>query len=187
MGKALVINYKRISTASQNNDRQLVNIECDREFEEICSGKDTNRPELQKLLLTLRNGDTVNVHELSRLARNTKDLLELVEQILGKGATIKFHKENLTFSGEHVDDAFQKLMLTMLGAISTFERDLLLERQREGIAIAKQKGKYKGRQSQFSDNDIEDIKRQFGKTRNKAKLARNLGISRGYLYQLAAT
>jgi DNA invertase Pin-like site-specific DNA recombinase len=186
MGKSLVINYKRISTASQNNERQLYDIECDRVFEDVCSGKDVNRPELEKMLFTLRAGDLINVHELSRLAPNTKDLLELVEQILSKGATVKFYKENLTFSGERVDDAFQKLMLTMLGAISTFERDLLLERQREGIAIAKQKGKYKGRQSQFSDTEIEAIKQQFNEATNKAKLARKLGISRGYLYQMMA-
>jgi len=187
MGQSLTINYKRISTASQNNERQLNGIDCDRVFEDVCSGKDVNRPELEKMLFTLRAGDVVNVHELSRLARNTKDLLELVEQILNKGATVKFHKENLTFSGERVDDAFQKLMLTMLGAISTFERDLLLERQREGIAIAKQKGKYKGRQSQFSDDELQAIKQQFNESTNKAELARKLGISRGYLYQISTT
>jgi DNA invertase Pin-like site-specific DNA recombinase len=185
MGKSLVINYKRISTVSQNNERQLYDIECDRVFEDVCSGKDVNRPELEKMLFTIRAGDTVNVHELSRLARNTKDLLDIVEQILSKGATVTFHKENLTFSGERVDDAFQKLMLTMLGAISTFERDLLLERQREGIAIAKQKGKYKGRKSQFSDAEVEVIKQQFDETTNKAELARKLGISRSYLYSVS--
>jgi len=186
MGKSLVINYKRISTATQNNERQLYDIECDRVFEDICSGKDKHRPELEKMLLTIRSGDIINVHELSRLARNTKDLLELVEQILSKGATVRFYKENLTFSGMRVDDAFQKLMLTMLGAISTFERDLLLERQREGIAIAKQKGKYKGRQSKFTGAEIQAIKLRFDKATNKADLARKLGISRGYLYQLSA-
>jgi len=187
MGQALTINYKRISTASQSNERQLNGIDCDRVFEDVCSGKDVNRPELEKMLFTVRAGDIVNVHELSRLARNTKDLLELVEQILNKGATVKFHKENLTFSGERVDDAFQKLMLTMLGAISTFERDLILERQREGIAIAKQKGKYKGRQSRFSDDELKAIKLEFEQSTNKAELARKLGISRGYLYQINLT
>lgn len=187
MSSSLIINYKRISTASQNNERQLLGIECDRVFEDVCSGKDKNRPELDKMLFTIRAGDIINVHELSRLARNTKDLLELVEQVLNKGATIKFHKENLTFSGRLVEDAFQKLMLTMLGAISTFERDLLLERQREGIAIARQKGRYKGRRSRFSTEELEKIKQQFGKTRNKAKLAKQLGISRGYLYQISRT
>lgn len=186
MAKSLVINYTRISTASQNNERQLFGIECDRLFEDICSGKDVNRPELEKMLFTLRTGDIVNVHELSRLARNTRDLLDIVEEILSKGATITFHKENLTFSGARIDDAFQKLMLTMLGAISTFERELLLERQREGIAIAKQKGKYKGRVSKFNDAEIKVIKQKFDEATNKADLARKLGISRGYLYQLSS-
>jgi len=103
-----------------------------------------------------------------------------------KGASIRFHKENLTFDGSRGDDPFQKLMLTMLGAISTFERDLLLERQREGIAIAKSKGKYKGRPSKFSKEDIASIKKRFVETKNKSELAKELGISRGYLYQMVS-
>ena len=129
-------NYIRVSTISQNTDRQLVGIECDREYLEKVSGKDTQRPELQAMLSKLRKGDMINVHELSRLARNTKDLLNIVEQILGLGASIKFHKENLSFIAGESQDPTQQLMLTMLGAISEFERGLLLERQREGIAIA---------------------------------------------------
>ena len=94
------------------------------------------------------------------------------------------HKENLLFDGAKKDDPFQKLMLTILGAISTFERDLMLERQREGIAIAKEKGKYKGRRSNFTDDDITKIKTEFKQTTNKAKLAKKYNISRGYLYEL---
>jgi len=118
------------------------------------------------------------------LARNTQDLLKIVDQIISAGASVKFHKENLLFDGSKKDDAFQKLMLTMLGAISTFERDLMLERQREGIELAKQKGKYKGRKSNFSDDNIRRIKAEFESAANKAGLARKYGISRGYLYQI---
>jgi len=88
------------------------------------------------------------------------------------------------FDGSKKDDPFQKLMLSMLGAISTFERDLMLSRQREGIALAKQKGRYKGRQSNFTDDQVLEIKSEFDRTKNKAELARKLGISRGYLYEL---
>jgi len=179
----MIFNYVRVSTASQNTARQLLNVECDRVFEDICSGKNTDRPELEKMMIAVRAGDLVNVHEMSRLARNTRDLLNLVDQILDTGASIRFHKENLFFSGE-VDDAFQKLMLTMLGAISSFERDLLLERQKEGIAIAKQNGKYKGRKSKFSNTQIKDIHQQFESSSNKKALAVELGISRSKLYDI---
>lgn len=182
----MIFNYIRVSTVDQNTDRQLVGIECDRVYEEKVSGKDKNRPELQAMLLNLREGDLVNVHELSRLARNTKDLLEIVQQILSVSASINFHKENLFFQASEKSDPFQNLMLTMLGAIAQFERDLMLERQREGIAIAKAKGRYKGRQTRFSDNEIKQMKSEFDTAKNKAAVARQWGISRQYLYKLAA-
>ncbi len=180
-------NYIRVSTAEQNTARQLAGVPCDRTYEEHVSGKDTNRPELKAMLLNMREGDIINVHELSRLARNTKDLLAIVEQVLAVGASIKFHKENLCFEAGKKADAFQQLMLTMLGAISTFERDLMLERQREGIAIAKAAGKYKGRQSRFTVEQQTEIRERFNDPQtNKAALAREFGITRSYLYQLAA-
>ncbi len=178
--------YKRVSTTDQNLDRQLLGLEFDREFVEKVSGKNTERQELQGLLGVLREGDEVHVHELSRLARNTKDLLEIVERVLACKARIKFHKENLDFVVGENRSPVQDLMLSMLGAIAQFERDLLLERQREGISLAKQRGVYKGRQSRFSKEDIQRIKSSFSASRNKAKLASEWGISRGYLYKLAS-
>lgn len=177
--------YKRVSTIVQNLTRQLKDVPCDREYVEKVSGKDLNRPQLQALLQNIRSGDIVHVHEMSRLGRNTKDLLEIVEHIVNAGGTIKFHKENLEFkSGE--SNPFQSLMLNLLSSISQFERDLLLERQREGIAIAKAKGKYKGRRSKFSDIDIATIQKEFKTSKNKADLARKWKISRQYLYSLAS-
>ena len=176
--------YKRVSTADQNTDRQLHGMEFDRQFIEKISGKDTNRPELQALLGVLRKGDYVHVHELSRLARNTKDLLDIVEQILDSGANIKFYKENLEFIAGKQQPPVQKLMLSMLGAIAQFERDLLLERQREGISLAKQRGVYKGRQSRFTKDDLKKIRADFASSTNKAKLAKKWKISRAYLYRL---
>jgi len=188
MVRDMIFNYIRVSTVNQNADRQLVGVLCDREFTEKVSAKDMERPQLQAMLSTLRKDDIVNVHELSRLARNTKDLLGIVEQILGLGASIKFHKENMTFNSGEAQDAFQQLMLTMLGAIAQFERNLLLERQREGIAIAKAKGKYRGKQSRFSEEDIQSMKEQFAKPEtNKSALARQYGITRQHMYRLVAS
>jgi len=182
----MIFNYIRVSTVGQNTERQLLDIECDREYIAKCSGKDKERPQLKAMLLNLRDGDHINVHELSRLARNTKDLLTIVEEILYKQSSIHFHKENLRFTPEKSADSFQKLMLTMLGAISTFERDLMLERQREGIALAKAKGKYKGKQCRFSKSELANIKERFASSKNKSALAKELGISRPHLYKLVA-
>ena len=177
--------YKRVSTVDQNLDRQLLNLICDREYIEKVSGKDMNRPQLQALLQNVREGDIVHVHEMSRLARNTRDLLDIVQQIVDAGGCINFHKENLEFKAGK-KNPFQSLMLNLLSSIAQFERDLLLERQREGIAIAKVKGKYKGRRSKFSKEDIATINKEFKESSNKAKLAKKWGISRQYLYALAS-
>jgi len=178
----LVLVRRFLSTASQNTDRQLVGVECEKTFIDKCSGKDTNRPQFNLMMDYVREGDQINVHELSRLARNTRDLLDIVSGLNNRGVSVRFVKENLNFTGD--TDPFQSLMLTMLGAISTFERDLLLERQREGIAIAKQKGKYQGRTSSFSEETIAEIRVRFAEVKNKAELAREFGISRSYLYKL---
>ena len=146
----MIFNYKRVSTTDQNTERQLLDVVCDRAYIEKISGKNTDRPELQAMLLNIRAGDMVNVHSMDRLARNTKDLLNLVEEITGKGANIVFHKENLTFAPDK-QDPYQKMMMTMLGAVAELERNLILERQREGIALAKMHGKYKGGQPKLED------------------------------------
>lgn len=113
----MIFNYKRVSTTDQNTERQLLDVPCDRAYIEKISGKNTNRPELQAMLLNIRTGDIINVHSMDRLARNTKDLLNLVEEITSKGAKIVFHKENLTFAPDR-QDPYQKMMMTMLGAVS---------------------------------------------------------------------
>lgn len=175
--------YKRVSTADQNLDRQLAGMEFDREYIEKVSGKSLDRPQLQALLQNLREGDHVQVHELSRLGRSVKDLLEIVQQVLDAGASITFHKEGLRFEGDKTDP-FQELMLNLLSSISQFERDLMLERQREGIAIAKAKGKYKGKQSKFSEAELKLIEEKFDTCASKSQLANEVGVSRQYLYKL---
>ena len=109
----MIFNYKRVSTTDQNTERQLLKVACDREYVEKISGKNTNRPELQAMLLNIRAGDVVNVHSMDRLARNTKDLLNLVEEITNKGAKIVFHKENLIFAPDK-QDPYQKMMAQLL-------------------------------------------------------------------------
>ncbi len=177
--------YRRVSTIEQKTDRQLPDLIADREFEDKLSGKDLNRPQLQAMLGMLREGDIINVHELSRLGRSLKDLLEIVEVVVDTGATIFFHKENLRFE-PNKNDPFQQLMLNLLSSVAQFERECLLQRQREGIAIAKAAGKYKGKQSRFTGAQIEQIKREFVEENNKTELAKKWGISRGYLYKVAS-
>ena len=181
----MIFNYIRVSTALQNTDRQLAGVACDREYMDKLSGKDTNRPQLQAMIDNLREGDIVNIHSMDRLARNVQDLLSLIDTIINKGAKIQFHKENLTFEANKKTDAFQKLMLTLLGAVSEFEREIILERQREGIAIAKQKGKYKGGQKKLAEEQIKEIKALVKDDKLPiTEIARQYKITRQTVYNL---
>ena len=178
----MIFNYIRVSTTDQNTERQLLDIPCDRAYIEKISGKNTDRPELLGILLNIRSGDILNIHEMSRLARNTRDLLNLVEEITAKGATIIFHKENLTFKGDGKQDPYQKMMMTMLGAVAELERNLILERQREGIALAKLHGKYKGGQPKLTAHQVEEIKTLVNNRTPITQIARQYNISRRTVY-----
>jgi DNA invertase Pin-like site-specific DNA recombinase len=179
----MIFLYRRVSTILQNTERQLVEVECDREFEDKLSGKDMNRPQLILMLSMLRPGDEVNVHSLDRIGRNTKDILSIVEEIKAKGCVIKFHKENLTFDGTK-NDLYSDLMLTILSGFASFERSVLLERQREGIAIAKQKGLYKGGKEKFSADDKAEIKRLVADGVAIAEVGRRMSCSRPTIYRV---
>lgn len=126
------IGYKRVSTKEQNTDRQLVGVSLDEVFEDKLSGKDINRPGLTACLSFLRKGDTLHVHSLDRLGRNTLDILELVKQLNDRGVAVRFHKEGITAD---ITSAMGKMMLTMLSAVATCERELMLERKREAQAV----------------------------------------------------
>lgn len=167
------IGYIRVSTVEQSTARQLEGVVLDREYTDKCSGKDTNRPQLTIMLQNLRSGDTVHVHDISRMARNIGDLLDLVKTITKQGVTIRFHKEGLTFTAND-NDPMQKLMLTMLGAVYEFEKDMMLERQREGIAIAKAAGKYKGRKPSVDRKKVLELLEAKMSIR---KVAAQLGIA----------
>lgn len=174
----MVIGYVRVSSIDQNNARQkeaLKKYNIERLYEEKASGKDMERPELKNMLDFVREGDIVVVSDFSRLARNTKDLLSIVEDFNNRAITLISDKENLDSS-----TPAGKLMITMLGAIYEFERDILLERQREGIAIAKAEGKYKGRKRvKVSDSRFKDL---YSRYQNglitKRQMAEALQISR---------
>ena len=176
------IAYVRVSSADQNEARQveaLKKYEIEKWFVEKVSGKDMNRPELQRLLEFAREGDTVYVKDFSRLARSTKDLLELVERFKEKNIHLVSLKENLDTS-----TATGKLMLTMIAAINEFERENILERQREGIALAKQRGAYKGRKAVQVKDFGKYYDRYLRREYTKKELAEELNISRPTLDRL---
>ncbi len=176
------IGYVRVSTVEQNEARQIEGLQkhnIDKWFTEKVSAKDTNRPQLKVMLEYAREGDTIFIHDFSRLARSTKDLLDIVEKLQIKGIHLVSNKENIDTS-----TPTGKLMLTMIGAINEFERQNLLERQREGIAIAKKEGKFKGRKEvQIKDFD-KHYKRYMNREVNKVQLAKELKITRPTLDKL---
>ena len=175
------IGYVRVSTFDQNVDRQLDGQSLDRIFTDKASGKDINRPELDAMLAFAREGDTVVVHSMDRLARNLDDLRKLVQSLTKRGVRIEFVKESLAFSGE--DSPMANLMLSVMGAFAEFERALIRERQREGIAVARQRGAYRGRKRSLSDEMVAELHRRVDDGERKAVIARDLGISRETLYQ----
>ena len=174
------IGYVRVSSLDQNQVRQLDGIKLDKVFTDKASGKDTNRPALHALLDFVREGDTVVVHSMDRLARNLDNLRYLVQSLTKKGIEVEFVKEHLTFTGK--DSPMAQLMLSVMGAFAEFERALIKEKQREGIAIAKQKGLYKGRKKFLSQAQVNEIKQKISEGLKKSHIAKSFNISRATLY-----
>jgi DNA invertase Pin-like site-specific DNA recombinase len=175
------ISYIRVSSFDQNPERQLEHVQVDKVFTDKASGKDIQRPQLDALLSFVREGDTVVVHSMDRLARNLDDLRRLVQKLTKRRVRIEFVKENLTFTGE--DSPMANLMLSVMGAFAEFERALIRERQREGIALAKKRGAYRGRKKALSAERVTELRQCAAAGEQKAKLAREFGISRETLYQ----
>src|SRR3954447_19596754 len=169
------IGYIGVSTLDQQTERQLEGIALDQTFTDKASGKDTNRPQLELMLRFARTGDTVVVHSMDRLARNLDDLRRIVHILTGKGVRIEFIKEQLTFTGE--DSPMANLLLSVMGAFAEFERALIKERQREGIALAKKRGAYRGRKKALSPEQVAELRRRADGGAQKAKLAREFAIS----------
>ncbi len=176
------IAYIRVSSYDQNLERQLedVGIDFNKVFEEKASAKDAKRPVLKQCMEHLREGDTLYVHSIDRLARNLKDLQNVVDELTGKGVEVRFHRECLTFTG--ADNPMQKLMFQMIGAVAEFERALIKERQREGIINAQKKGIKFGASKKLSNAQVQEIKQRADQGEAKASLAKEYGVSRQTLY-----
>lgn len=178
--KGQKIGYIRVSSFDQNPDRQLEGIATDRTFIDKASGKNIDRPQLEEMLQFAREGDTIIIHSMDRLARNLDDLRTLVRNLTSKGVDIQFCKEKLTFTNN--DSPMSQLLLSVMGAFAEFERSLLKERQREGIEIAKRKGKYRGRKRALDETQIKDLKARANAGEVRTNLAKEYGISRETLY-----
>ena len=177
------IGYIRVSSLDQNPERQLDGIKLDKVFTDNASAKDTKRPQLQVALNHARAGDRLIVHSMDRLARNVEDMLRLVREMNDKGVSVQFVKENMSFTAGN-DDPRSTLMFTMLSAFAQFERSLIKERQREGIALAKAKGTvYKGRKPALNTERITQLRERAAAGANRTNLAKEFGISRETLYQ----
>ena len=180
------IGYVRVSSADQNTERQLASEKLTVVFTDKASGKNTDRPQLQALLAgNWPEGSVVVVHSMDRLARSLSDLLQLVENFTTRGLSVEFVKEGKTFKGGDNTDPMDKLMLSMLGAFAEYERTLIRERQREGIAKAKQRGVYKGRQQKITDpvTIAQMVSDATALGANKTKVAAKYGVSRETLYK----
>jgi DNA invertase Pin-like site-specific DNA recombinase len=178
------IGYVRVSGIDQNETRQLAGIHLDKKFVDKCSGKDVARPALTEMLEWVRDGDTLHVHSIDRMARNLLDLQQLVSKITAKGVVLRFHHENLTFSGD--DSPMQKLMLQMMGAFAEFERALIRSRQREGILARKLAGLPIGPKPKLDKSQIREVKNRLLAGEAKTVLAKEFGVSRQTIYNVLA-
>jgi DNA invertase Pin-like site-specific DNA recombinase len=181
MAKGQRVGYIRVSSVDQNLARQLDGVALDKVFEEKASAKDANRPKLQQCLQFLREGDSLHVHSMDRLARNLINLRTIVEDLTARGVAVHFVKESMTFTADASPMA--KLLLNMMGAFAEFEREIIRERQREGIAIARAAGKFsKERAKKLTPTDVAAIREQIAAKVPRAEIARAYGISRETLY-----
>jgi DNA invertase Pin-like site-specific DNA recombinase len=176
--------YIRVSSIDQNEARQveaMADLHIDKTFIDKASGKNTQRPQLQAALDYLREHDVLVVHSMDRLARNMRDLQNLVADLNSRNIAVEFVKEHLNFTGE--DAPMSKLMLSILGGVAEFERSIIRERQKEGIALAKGKGAYRGRKRALSADQVAQIRQRAAAGEHKAALAREFNVSRETLHQ----
>ncbi|HEY1987685.1 MAG TPA: recombinase family protein [Terracidiphilus sp.] len=178
------VGYVRVSTTDQNTERQMpdrAGLHC--VFEDKCSGKDVNRPQLQAALKHLRAGDTLVVHSMDRLGRNLMDLKTIINDLTGRGVAVEFVKEKRTITAD--TDPMTKLFFDIMACFAEFERSLLKERQREGIAIARAKNIYKGRKKALNDEQSAQLKQMLLEGKKKTEIAAALGITRQTVYAYA--
>lgn len=176
------IGYIRVSTIEQNDERQYEGLKkhnIDKFYTEKVSAKTANRPQLQTMLDFAREGDSIFVHDFSRLARSTKDLLDIIEFLKNKNVKLVSNKESFDTSTPS-----GKLMLTVMGAIYEFERTNMLERQREGIAIAKAEGRYKGKKPIEKPKNWNDVYSRYkNRTITGKQAIKETGLKRNTFYK----
>jgi len=175
------IGYIRVSSFDQNPERQLEGMDLTKRFIDQASGRTVDRPQLKALLDYIREGDTLVVHSMDRLARNLDDLRQLVQRLTSQNIQVEFLKEGLTFTGD--ESAMSMLLLSVMGAFAEFERSLIKERQKEGIALAKKRGAYQGRKPALTTEQVQSIKSRVLHGDKKSHIARDFGISRETVYQ----
>jgi DNA invertase Pin-like site-specific DNA recombinase len=180
-----VVGYIRVSSIDQNPDRQLADIELDRKFIDHWSGAIKDRPQLNKCMEYVREGDTLIVHSIDRLARNLIDLQSIIKTLLSKGVIVKFVKENLAFTS--TQDPMATLTLQIMGAFAEFERTMIRTRQREGIDAAKKSGKHLGRPPKTSKKMIESAKQFKEQGVSIRQISFRLEVSRATVYKMLAT
>lgn len=180
MTKGMRIGYIRVSTLDQKIDRQLDGIILDKVFIDKISGKVINREQFNAMMEFIREGDRLIVHSMDRLARNLDHLRNTVSTLTKRGVVVEFLKENLIFTGE--DSPMSHLLLSVMGAFAEFEHSLIKERQREGIAIAKSKGLYKGRKKCLNTDQVQQVKTWIEQGMKKTWIAKQLNISRRAVY-----
>lgn len=182
------VGYIRVSSLEQNEARQFeairqCGIELDESFVDHTSGKDTKREALENCLKYLRKGDSLYVASIDRLARNLRDLQDIVDQLVNKGVTIRFLKENMTFSPNESANPMQKLLLQILGSFAEFERTLIKERQREGIYLARKAGKKIGGGRLVKPEEAEEIRQRIKAGEPIAQIAKAMHFSRPTIYK----
>lgn len=176
------IGYVRVSSVGQNTERQLDGVEIDKIFREKVSAKNRKRPILDECLEYLRQDDQLHVHSIDRLARNLVDLQNIITALNGKGVSVHFHKEGLVFTG--ADNPMNKLMLQMMGAFAEFERNLIHERQAEGIANAKKRGVKFGKAAKLTPDQVAEVKTMVAERYSKIKIAEKFNVSRQTIYNV---
>lgn len=176
------VGYIRVSSISQNTERQLDGIELEKTFIDHASGKSMERPKLQECLTFLREGDVLIVHSMDRLARNLIDLRQIVEKLTNKGVSVEFIKENLIFN-DNKDNAMNQFLLSVMGAFAEFERALIKERQKEGIAIAKERGVYTGRKRKLSNKQVAQIQQQKASGVSISNIDKQYNLNRSTIYR----
>lgn len=177
------VGYKRVSTEEQSEHRQLEGVSLDEVFIDKVSGKSMDRPALNQCLTHCRKGDILHVHSIDRFARNLRDLETLISDFNGKGVTVSFLSENLTFRGDS-GDPMVTLTLQMLGAFAQFERTLIRKRQQEGFKAAKSRGVKLGRRPALTEETVKEIKAGYKERRPVTEMAKEFGVSRTTIYNV---